>query len=163
PLGIYSDRLDRRLVILFATLGSTFAALYLALFAGGDEWKNLVGIFVFGAFAMPLYSLCSAHANDHAGEGEHALVSAGMLFFWSCGAIIGPLFASVLLQFLGPQALFLYTAVVLVAFMAYTALRMTARPAVPAGERRRRFRTLLRTSFFFNKLAAPEKDRNGRP
>jgi MFS family permease len=147
PLGIYSDRLDRRLVILF----------------GGNEWKNLVGIFVFGAFAMPLYSLCSAHANDHAGEGEHALVSAGMLFFWSCGAIIGPLFASVLLQFLGPQALFLYTAVVLVAFMAYTALRMTARPAVPAGERRSRFRTLLRTSFFFNKLAAPEKDRNGRP
>ncbi|WP_234189229.1 MFS transporter [Shinella sp. NM-101] len=161
PLGIYSDRLDRRLVILVATLGSALAALYLAFFAGGDEWKNLVGIFVFGAFAMPLYSLCSAHANDHAGEGEHALVSAGMLFFWSCGAIIGPLFASILLQVFGPQALFLYTAVVLVAFMGYTALRISARPAVPAGERRSRFRNLLRTSFFFNKLAASEKDRNG--
>ena len=162
PLGIYSDRLDRRLVILVATLGSTLAALYLAFFAGGDEWRNLVGIFIFGAFAMPLYSLCSAHANDHAGEGEHALVSAGMLFFWSCGAIIGPLFASVLLQFFGPQALFLYTAVVLVAFMAYTVLRMSARPAVPTGERRSRFRNLLRTSFFFNKLAASDKDRNGQ-
>ncbi|MCR6498703.1 MFS transporter [Shinella sp. CPCC 101442] len=161
PLGIYSDRLDRRLIILLATLGSACAALYLAFFAGGDEWRNLVGIFIFGAFAMPLYSLCSAHANDHAGEGEHALVSAGMLFFWSCGAIIGPLFASVLLQFFGPQALFLYTAVILVAFMFYTALRMTARPAVPTGERRSRFRNLLRTSFFFNKLAASEKDRNG--
>ncbi|MFC6445454.1 MFS transporter [Shinella zoogloeoides] len=161
PLGIYSDRLDRRLVILVATLGSTLAALYLAFFAGGDEWRNLVGIFVFGAFAMPLYSLCSAHANDHAGEGEHALVSAGMLFFWSCGAIIGPLFASVLLQVFGPQALFLYTAVVLVAFMAYTVLRMSARPAVPAGARHSRFRNLLRTSFFFNKLAASDKDRSG--
>ncbi|WP_242221314.1 MFS transporter [Shinella zoogloeoides] len=161
PLGIYSDRLDRRLVILVATLGSTLAALYLAFFAGGDEWRNLVGIFVFGAFAMPLYSLCSAHANDHAGEGEHALVSAGMLFFWSCGAIIGPLFASVLLQFFGPQALFIYTAVVLVAFMAYTVLRMSARPAVPAGARHSRFRNLLRTSFFFNKLAASDKDRDG--
>ncbi len=161
PLGLYSDRLDRRLIILVATLGSTLAALYLALFAGGNEWKNLVGIFVFGAFAMPLYSLCSAHANDHAGEGEHALVSAGMLFFWSCGAIIGPLFASVLLQFFGPQALFLYTAVILVSFMVYTVLRMSARPAVPTGERRSRFRNLLRTSFFFNKLAASEKDRNG--
>lgn len=163
PLGIYSDRLDRRLIILVATLGSALAALYLAFFAGGDEWRNFVGIFVFGAFAMPLYSLCSAHANDHAGEGEHALVSAGMLFFWSCGAIIGPLFASVLLQVFGPQALFLYTAVILLAFMGYTALRISARPAVPAGERRSRFRNLLRTSFFFNKLAASEKDRNGRP
>jgi MFS family permease len=162
PLGLYSDRFDRRVIILVATLGSALAALYLAFFAGGDELANLIGIFVFGAFAMPLYSLCSAHANDHAGEGEHALVSAGMLFFWSCGAIIGPLFASVLLQVFGPTALFLYTAVVLVAFMAYTALRMTARPAVPAGARRSRFRNLLRTSFFFNKLAAPEKDRNGR-
>jgi MFS family permease len=163
PLGIYSDRLDRRLIILVATLGSALAALYLAFFAGGNELKNLIGIFVFGAFAMPLYSLCSAHANDHAGEGEHALVSAGMLFFWSCGAIIGPLFASVLLQIFGPQALFLYTAVILVAFMGYTALRMSARPAVPAGARHSRFRNLLRTSFFFNKLAASEKDRNGKP
>lgn len=161
PLGLYSDRLDRRLIILVATLGSALAALYLAFFAGGNEVRNLVGIFIFGAFAMPLYSLCSAHANDHAGEGEHALVSAGMLFFWSCGAIIGPLFASVLLQFFGPQALFLYTAVILVSFMAYTALRMSARPAVPAGKRRSRFRNLLRTSFFFNKLA--DKDRNGDP
>ncbi|MDX3972929.1 MFS transporter [Shinella sp.] len=159
PLGIYSDRLDRRLIILVATFGSALAALYLAFFAGGDELKNLIGIFVFGAFAMPLYSLCSAHANDHAGEGEHALVSAGMLFFWSCGAIIGPLFASVLLQFFGPQALFLYTAVILVAFMVYTAVRISARAAVPAGERRSRFRNLLRTSFFFSKLA--DKDRNG--
>ena len=163
PLGIYSDRLDRRLIILVATLGSALAALYLAFFAGCNEWRNFVGIFIFGAFAMPLYSLCSAHANDHAGDGEHALVSAGMLFFWSCGAIIGPLFASVLLQVFGPQALFLYTAVILVAFMFYTALRMSARPAVPAGERRSRFRNLLRTSFFFNKLAASDKDRNGRP
>ena len=161
PLGLYSDRLDRRLIILVATLGSTLSALYLAFFAGSDELRNLVGIFIFGAFAMPLYSLCSAHANDHAGEGEHALVSAGMLFFWSCGAIIGPLFASVLLQFFGPQALFLYTAVVLVAFMVYTVLRINVRPAVPAGERRSRFRNLLRTSFFFNKLAASDKDRNG--
>jgi MFS family permease len=159
PLGIYSDRLDRRLIILVATFGSALAALYLAVFAGGDEVKNLIGIFVFGAFAMPLYSLCSAHANDHAGEGEHALVSAGMLFFWSCGAIIGPLFASVLLQFFGPQALFLYTAVILIAFMVYTAVRISARAAVPAGARRSRFRSLLRTSFFFNKLA--DKDRNG--
>ena len=108
---------------------------------------------------MPLYSLCSAHANDHAGEGEHALVSAGLLFFWSSGAIIGPLFASVMLDMFGPSALFVYTAIVLFVFMAYTGLRMTARGPVPADERGGRFRALLRTSFFFNKLADAEKTR----
>jgi MFS family permease len=162
PLGVYSDRLDRRYIILFATLGSALAALYLGFFAGGDEARNLIGIFVFGAFAMPLYSLCSAHANDHAGEGEHALVSAGMLFFWSMGAIIGPLFASVMLDLFGPQALFIYTAVILVAFMGYTVLRISARPGVPTGERNNRFRNLLRTSFFFNKLAGGDRERNGK-
>ena len=159
PLGLYSDRLDRRLIILVATLGAALSALFLALFAGSDVGLNMIGIFVFGAFAMPLYSLCSAHANDHAGEGEHALVSAGLLFFWSSGAIIGPLFASVMLDMFGPSALFVYTAIVLFVFMAYTGLRMTARGPVPADERGGRFRALLRTSFFFNKLADAEKTR----
>ncbi|WEZ83855.1 MFS transporter [Rhizobium sp. 32-5/1] len=159
PLGLYSDRFDRRVIILLATLGSLLAGLYLALFAGSDEWANFIGIFIFGAFAMPLYSLCSAHANDHAAEGQHALVSAGMLFFWSLGAIIGPLFASFMLDIFGPQALFIYTAAVLAAFMLYTVQRMMARDGVPAGERRMRFRNLLRTSSFFNKLAAAPEDR----
>jgi len=42
--------------------------------------------------------------------------------------------------------------------MAYTGLRMGARPPVPAGPRRSRFRALLRTSLFFNKLAAPDRE-----
>jgi len=154
PLGIYSDRLDRRLVILVATMGALLAGLFLALFAGRSEWLNFAGIFVFGAFAMPLYSLCSAHANDHAAEGQHALVSAGTLFFWSCGAVVGPLFASIMLDWFGPQSLFIYTATVLAAFMLYTLQRMTVREGVPAEARSMRFRNLLRTSAYFNKLAA---------
>jgi len=154
PLGIYSDRLDRRLVILVSTMGALLAGLFLALFAGRNEWMNFAGIFVFGAFAMPLYSLCSAHANDHAAEGQHALVSAGTLFFWSCGAVVGPLFASIMLDWFGPQSLFIYTATVLAAFMLYTLQRMTVREGVPAEARSMRFRNLLRTSAYFNKLAA---------
>ncbi|MCK3775295.1 MFS transporter [Ensifer sesbaniae] len=159
PLGHYSDRLDRRLIILIATFGSLLAGLFLAFGAGNDEWLNFAGIFLFGAFAMPLYSLCSAHANDHAAEGQHALVSAGMLFFWSLGAIIGPLFASFLLDIFGPQALFIYTAAVLFLFMLYTLQRMTARGPVPAEARAMPFRNLLRTSAFFNKLAAGNNHR----
>ena len=162
PLGIYSDRLDRRLIILLATAGAMLAGLYLVFFAGNSEWPNYIGIFVFGAFAMPLFSLCSAHANDHAAEGQHALVSAGMLFFWSIGAIIGPLFASFMLDIFGPRALFIYTAAVLAAFMLYTLQRMTARSGVPASARSMRFKNLLRTSFFFNKLAARPEERKDR-
>ncbi len=154
PLGLYSDRLDRRLIILLATLGSSVSGLFLVLFAGSNAWLNIAGIFCFGAFAMPLYSLCSAHANDKAAEGEHALVSAGTLFFWSLGAIIGPLFASVMLDYYGAPALFIYTAAVQILFMAYTVHRMFIRPPVPGETRKGRFVALLRTSAFFNRLAA---------
>ncbi len=160
PLGHYSDKLDRRFIILISAFGTFSAGLFLAFVAGTNEWLNFVGIFVFGAFGMPLYSLCSAHANDHAAPGQHALVSAGTLFFWSIGAVIGPLFASFMLDHFGPRALFIYTTAVLFAFMVYTLQRMSAREGVPASSRRSRFRNLLRTSTFFNKLATPptEKD-----
>lgn len=166
PLGVYSDRIDRRLMILLATLGAMLASLYLAVFAGSGAWQNYVGIFVFGAFAMPLFSLCSAHANDHAAPGQHALVSAGMLFFWSTGAIIGPLFASVLLEVFSPSVLFIYTAAILFVFVLYTLRRMMARGPVLAENRRWRFISLLRTSAFFNRMAArPAKraDTSGEP
>lgn len=159
PLGHYSDKLDRRLIILAATFGSFVAGLFIAFGAGENVWLNYVGIFAFGAFAMPLYSLCSAHANDHAAPGQHALISAGTLFFWSIGAIIGPLFASVMIDLFGPHALFIYMVVVLGGFMAYTVLRMSIREGVPTSERRMRFRSLLRTSTFFAKLAGGASNR----
>ncbi|MCX8998991.1 MFS transporter [Rhizobiaceae bacterium BDR2-2] len=155
PLGLYSDRLDRRIVILLTTIGAAAASLFLAFFAGGDAWMNIVGVFLFGAFALPLYSLCSAHGNDFARDGQHALVSAGLLFYWSIGATAGPFLASVLLDLFGPRSFFIYTAVIQIAFTAYTVRRMAARPGIPAGQRRRRFRALLRTSIWFNRLAAP--------
>ena len=161
PLGHYSDKLDRRVIILISTIGALLAALYLAFLAGDGEMANFIGIFVFGAFALPLYSLCSAHANDHAAPGQHALVSAGTLFFWSIGAVVGPLFASFLMDAFGPHALFAYVIVVLTFFAAYTLARIRARDAVPTEKRRMRFRSLLRTSTFFSKLATPPNEKDG--
>ncbi len=162
PLGIFSDRLDRRKVIIWATIGTILTGAYLSFFAGTDETANIVGIFVYGAFAMPLYSLCSAHGNDFAKPGEHALVSAGLLFFWSIGATIGPLLASVLLQFIGPQVFFIYTSFIFAGFLFYTLARMRIRPAIPPEERPGRFRALLRTSAYFNRLAGSPSDDDKR-
>jgi MFS family permease len=161
PLGHYSDKLDRRVIILVSTIGALLASIYLAFLAGDGELANFIGIFAFGAFALPLYSLCSAHANDHAAPGQHALVSAGTLFFWSIGAVVGPLIASFLMDAFGPHALFAYTIVVLTFFVAYTLARIRARDAVPTEKRRMRFRSLLRTSTYFSKLATPPNEKDG--
>lgn len=161
PLGHYSDKLDRRVIILISTIGALLASVFLAFLAGDGELANFIGIFAFGAFALPLYSLCSAHANDHAAPGQHALVSAGTLFFWSIGAVVGPLIASFLMEVFGPHALFAYVIVVLTFFAAYTLARIRARDAVPTEKRRMRFRSLLRTSTFFSKLATPPNEKDG--
>ncbi|MCO5730718.1 MFS transporter [Rhizobium sp. SSA_523] len=158
PLGLFSDRLDRRKVIIWATIGTILTGGYLSFFAGTDETSNIIGVFIYGAFAMPLYSLCSAHGNDHAKPGEHALVSAGLLFFWSIGATIGPLLASLLLQFIGPEAFFVYTSFIFAGFLWYTVVRMRVRPPVPPSQRPGRFRALLRTSPYFNRLAGAPSD-----
>ncbi|MBP2507017.1 MFS family permease [Agrobacterium tumefaciens] len=163
PLGVYSDRYDRRIIILATTAGSVIVGLFLAFFAGTDEWSNIIGVFIFGAFALPLYSLSSAHGNDHAKEGEHAMVSAGLLFFWSVGATVGPLLASVLIDQFGPKALFSYTAAIQIVFIAYTIYRLQVREGVPVEERNWRFRSLLRTSAYFQKLAAPPPPKNDGP
>lgn len=161
PLGHYSDKLDRRVIILVSTIGALLASVFLAFLAGESEIANFIGIFAFGAFALPLYSLCSAHANDHAAPGQHALVSAGTLFFWSIGAVVGPLIASFLMEAFGPHALFAYVIVVLTFFAVYTLARIRVRDAVPTEKRRMRFRSLLRTSTFFSKLATPPNEKDG--
>ncbi len=155
PLGAYSDRYDRRIVILTTTAFSVVTGLFLSFFAGNDEIRNVIGVFIFGAFALPLYSLSSAHGNDHARDGEHAMMSAGLLFFWSLGATAGPLLASVFIDVFGPKALFAYTAAIQIVFMIYTIYRLTVRAGVPPEQRNWRFRSLLRTSAYFTKLAAP--------
>ncbi len=135
PLGHFSDRLDRRLTILVSTGGAMCATLFIGLVAGTSPLLNDIGIFFFGAFALPLYSLCSAHANDHAAEGQHALVSAGTLFFWSVGATFGPLIASVLMDHFGARTLFTYLAFIFFLFMLYTLNRMVVRPGMPVADK----------------------------
>jgi MFS family permease len=151
PLGYLSDRIDRRLILLAATILSLCAALALAFLAGNDPLRNFAIVFVFGSFAMPLYSLSAAHANDHAAENEFVLINAGLMLFYSIGAVVGPFAASTVMERYGPHTLFLFSAAVYTAFILIILYRMGVRPAVPAAERGR-FAPLLRTSLLFGRL-----------
>ena len=151
PLGHASDRYDRRTVLLYTTVLAFAAAFALAVFAGSDRLINFVLVFVFGAFAMPLFSLSAAHANDRAAPNEYVPLNAALMLFYSFGAIIGPFAAAAAMQRLGPHALFSFSAAVYVVFIALILWRMRARP--PAKEEERgRFIALLRTSTIFARL-----------
>lgn len=152
PLGYLSDIWDRRLVLLITTGCSSLAAAAIVFMAGDTPLANFIGVFIFGCFAMPLFSLSAAHANDRADKGEFVLVNAALMLFYSFGAIGGPLVASTFMQWSGPKALFAFNAVVYGGFVLVILYRMGVRAGVPHGNRGR-FVALLRTSPIFARLA----------
>lgn len=163
PLGYLSDRWDRRKILLITTLGAMLAAVALTFFAGTNAFLNFVLVFIFGSFAMPMFSLSAAHANDRAGQGEFVLVNAALMLFYSFGAICGPFLASTFMQRFGPQMLFAFSAVIYVILIGIILYRMRARASVPAGARGK-FIAMLRTSTIFARLArrAGADDKDGR-
>ena len=159
PLGYLSDKIGRRSVLLMATTGSTLSGLFMVWFAGSNVALNLAGIFLWGAFTMPLYSLSAAHANDRAKEGEFVQIASGLMFFWAIGASIGPLLSAMLVDWLGPVAFFSFICAMHGAFVVYTIVRIVR--GAPDEPDRGRFAGLLRTSPVFARMAAQSVDRPG--
>jgi MFS family permease len=152
PLGYASDRYDRRKVILVTTALALASALAIGLLAGDNRLLNFTIVFVFGCFAMPLYSLSAAHANDRAGPHEFVMLNAALMLFYSVGAIVGPFTAAAGMERFGPHALFHFSAGVYVVFLVITIWRMAVRGPTDDSERGR-FTALLRTSTLFARLA----------
>jgi MFS family permease len=143
-----------------ATTGAAAAGLFLSYAAGTSQLLNYLGIFCFGAFAMPLYSLSAAHANDRATKDDYVTVSAGLIFFFSLGAMIGPAIGSALIEYYDARALFAFTSTVHGLLVIITLWRMRSRASVPA-DGRSRFVGLLRTSSYMARLGRKKSRRNG--
>lgn len=161
PLAIFSDKLDRRWTLLAATTGAVLAGLLLTATPAGEPWRLYLGIFLFGAFALPLYSLSAAHANDLAPPGQYVLMAAGLTFFFSVGAMVGPLLSSWVIEHYGAASLFVFTSCVHAAFVLIALWRIAAGRRVPRSARTR-FVGLLRTSPAIFRLAERTEKRHNR-
>ena len=134
PVGRLSDRLDRRLVLLALLIGAAVTGVILWLFATTSTLLLIFG-FMFGALALPCYSLAAAHAYDKTPVSDMVPTAATILLANACGAVIGPLLASVTMALEGPRALFLFTAVVQGALAAYVFYRTTVQAALSQPEK----------------------------
>lgn len=136
PIGRYSDRGDRRRVILFVSIGSAVGEIALiAANRSGQETLLLLAGFLFGAFALTLYSICVAHTNDHASDENFVSVSGALLLAFAVGAIVGPAVASLGTERWGMPFIFMFAATIHLAYAGFTALRMSLTPALPAEQR----------------------------
>jgi len=135
PLGYWSDRVDRRIVIASvafcgAVVGATMWMFYKSLSAA--ELILLSG--VWGALAFPMYSVAVAHSNDFAQKGEYVMVSAGLLLMYGIGAIVGPFFAAAAMTLIGDSVLYFYTACIHLLVFGYVLIRLQRRASAPLEE-----------------------------
>lgn len=138
PLGLWSDRVDRRWVIAFAALTALLvgAAIWLAFKVMSPLLLMLLGA-GWGAVAFPLYAVSVAHTNDHAKAGEYVMISSGLLLMYGIGAIVGPFIASLAMHLAGSGGLFLFTALIHLLLICYIALRFAKRQPAREEEHRK--------------------------
>jgi MFS family permease len=111
PVGRLSDRVDRRMVLFVLLIGAAATGLILWLLAHNFLLLLVFG-FIYGALTLPCYALAAAHAYDKTPVSDLVPTAATILLANACGAVIGPLIASITMDYEGPRALFLFTAVV---------------------------------------------------
>lgn len=137
PLAQLSDRTDRRGVVILASIACAVAGVGAALCAGVWRWEHgpFVFFFLFGLFALPLYTLCAAHLNDSVKDRSFVAASGGLLLLFSLGAVSGSLAGSVAMDLMGPAGLFSFTAAVHGALAVFTAARLRLQPSRTNRER----------------------------
>jgi len=133
PLGWLSDRMDRRMLILFAAVVCALGAV-LGAVMGAAFPVLLLAAFLVGGMSNPLYSLLLAYTNDYLSLEDMAAASGGMIFINGVGAIAGPLITGWAMGFFGPMGYFLYIGVLMFSLAAYAAYRATVRPSVLVEE-----------------------------
>ena len=128
PIGRLSDRLDRRSILILVTLATAACAFGIVWTTREPGWAMFFVAAAYGGFAFTVYPIASAQVNDRADPELRVQVAAGLLVAYGIGSVAGPIVASQIMGFFGPQALFLLIATIAVLLTLFTALRIALRP-----------------------------------
>jgi len=135
PLGLWSDRVDRRWVIAFAALTGVLVGVVMWWsFEGLSTLSLMLLSAAWGAIAFPMYAVSVAHANDYANPDEYVMISSGLLLMYGIGAILGPFSAPAVMKFAGPGGLYLFAAAMHLLLLGYIVFRITRRAPAPEEE-----------------------------
>lgn len=133
PIGHWSDRFDRRRVLLWVCVsGAGVATMSFVLLRFVPAALVPTGA-VLGGLLFSIYGLSVAHVNDLIDPSRVLEVTGGLLLVNGIGAALGPTVAGIVMKGLGPGSLLIYLAVAMAALALYTLHRMRFAPPVPAA------------------------------
>ncbi|MBC8650956.1 MFS transporter [Pseudomonas sp. MTM4] len=162
PIGLFSDKHDRRLVMLWVV---AIAAVLGGLITPLTSGPLLLGMmFLWGGLAFSIYSIAVAQMVDQLHPDEILSGSSGLLLANGFGAAFGPVVAGGLMSVLGPKALPVFFAVTL-AFLAIYSYFRSRRVIDLVTEPHGHFTPMLRTSHTVLELMpdTPEGDSTETP
>ena len=108
PVGTFSDRMDRRQLMLGLSLAAAAAAAAIAV-SGAAALLPLAALgFLMDAAAHPLYGLSVAQTNDYVERDQFVPAAGGLLLAYGIGASLGPIVSSQAIEAMGPQGLFAF-------------------------------------------------------
>ncbi|MFT7476217.1 MAG: MFS family permease [Verrucomicrobiales bacterium] len=132
PIGALSDKISRRAVMAGCALIATVASI--VGLGTGTGFGATAALFAIGATSFPLYSLAIAYTNDWI-EDHQRVGAAGLLVMINgVGAILGPLFAALLMSLFEPSAYFWSLIITHGAIFLYFLVRIVIRDALPVDE-----------------------------
>jgi len=120
PIGMISDRMDRRRLIALLCVAVTVVALMLAAVPASQTGLLYTLMFLFGGMSLPLYGVFVALAGDMLASEELVAASSKILLVNGLGSAIGPVFVAWLMHGVGTvgYALFIAAVHAVVALMA---------------------------------------------
>ncbi len=135
PLGYLSDRLDRRMMMLWlAIVLAAVCGLFLLINATTPLWVFFILFSVFGGISEIFYPLGVAHANDRATSSEFVSLSSNLLLVWALGGTLGPALAATGVEHFGAHSFFLYAIALSLGFAAFAFWRQLHQPKIDSRE-----------------------------
>jgi len=140
PIGYYSDKKDRRLVIILCTaLAAVFCILsiltsdgslenmYLAPSLGADKIIFFISVSLYSGMAIPLFTLNLAYVNDYIPKEKFVAAGGGMQIIFGIGAMTGPFICSLLMNKFGSNGFFIHLLIFHVIIGLFGLYRITKR------------------------------------
>jgi MFS family permease len=135
PIGRISDRMDRRTVVIAVCMLAGLSAIAAWWLAEISRLTFFVMIAAYGGTSLALYSLSSAHVNDHVPAEQKLGASSTLILVNGAGAFIAPILVAAVMQVVGNDAFLPLLAVMHVLLAVYALFRMGRRAAIPGEQK----------------------------
>ena len=140
PIGYFSDRHDRRIILIGCTFfsaifcvlsiytsGTSIENMYLATSIGIEKVIFFIFVTLYAGLALPMFTLNLAYVNDFIDKEKFVAAGAGLQIIFGIGAMGGPFLCSVFMNIYGANCIFIFLAIFHTLIGLFGLYRMTKR------------------------------------